>query len=92
MKKQNDESISMFSRRFFSFYYKIPKDIQPLEGISKLYYATYFHSYLSLLFLERKFVSLRHMFSDAQEIEDNLQACGKISQQIEEQEFDVEEQ
>lgn len=57
MRKMNDETISSFSRRFANIHYKLPKEIQPLEGTAKLYYATAFHPDLFLLLLERKSVS-----------------------------------
>lgn len=65
MQRQSDEFVSKFSRRFSIFYYKIPKEIQPLEGAAKPCYVATFHSDLALCLLERKSVSLQHMFSDA---------------------------
>jgi hypothetical protein len=41
--------------------------------------------------MERKFMSLQQMFLDAQEVEDNLQACGKLPDQIEDKKLDIEE-
>jgi hypothetical protein len=71
MKKQGNETVSMFNRRFHSFYHKMPKGIQPTEVVSMLYYAIALHPDLSLLLMERKYVSLQQMFNDAQEVEDN---------------------
>ena len=54
MERQEDEIMSSFNRRFASFYYQIPKEIQPLENDAKLYYASTFPPKLSLFLLERK--------------------------------------
>lgn len=90
MRKMNDETISSFSRRFASLYYKMPKEIQPLEGASRLYYASTFPPDLSLLLLERKFVTLQQMFVDALEVEDNLKACRKLSYHDDDDEWRVD--
>ena len=44
-----------------------------------------FHSDFSFYLLERKSVSLQQMFYDAQEVEDNLRACGKLSDKLEDE-------
>jgi hypothetical protein len=41
--------------------------------------------------MERRSVTLQQMFFDAHEIEDNLLACGKLSDQIENDEWNVVE-
>ena len=61
----------------------MPEEIQPPEGTAKLYYAMAFHSDFSFYLLKRKSVSLQQMFSNAQEVEDNLIACGKLSNKLE---------
>ena len=71
--------MSSFNRRFASFYYKIPKEIQPFENAAKLYYETTFPLELSLLLLERNSVTLQHMFIDCLEVEDNLRMSKKNS-------------
>ena len=81
MKKQECETMSSFNRRFASFYYNMPKEIQPLENAAKLYYATTFPPQLSLLLLERKSVTLQHMFIDCLEVEENLRMYKKKSDQ-----------
>jgi hypothetical protein len=91
MRRMKDETISSFSRRFPSIYYKFPKEIQPLEDTAKLCYATTLHPYVSFLLMERRSRSLQQMFSDAQEVEDNIQVCGKLSEQIQNEELDAEE-
>jgi hypothetical protein len=72
MKKQGDETVSRFSRRFSSFYYNMPKGIQPPKAAAKLCYATTLHPDVSFLLMERRSKSFQQMFSDAQEVEDNL--------------------
>ena len=47
MKKHEGEIMSSFKRRFASFYYNTPKEIQPLEGDAKLHYASIFPPELS---------------------------------------------
>jgi hypothetical protein len=91
MRRMKDETISSFSRRFASLYYKIPKDIQPPKGTTKLYYATNFHPDLFFLLLERRYVTLQQMFIDSQEVEDNLIACGKLSDELEDEGLNFEE-
>ena len=87
LKKQEGETMSSFNRRFASFYYNMPKEIQPLENAAKLYYATTFPPQLSLLFLERKSVTLQHMFIDSLEVEDNI----RMSKNNLDQELDLVE-
>ena len=73
--------MSSFNRRFARFYYNVLKEIQPLENTAKLYYATNFPPQMSLLLLERKSITLHHMFIDCLEVEDNLRMSKKISDQ-----------
>ena len=42
MKKHEDETMSSFNRSLARFYYSMPKEIQPLEGVAKLHYASVF--------------------------------------------------
>ena len=81
LKRQEGETMSSFSRRFARFYYNMPKEIQPLKNTTKIYYATTFPPELSLLLLERKSVTLYHMFIDCLVVEDNLRVTKKISDQ-----------
>ena len=73
--------MSSFNKRFAIFYYNMPKEIQPLENTAKLYYATNFPLELSFLLLERKFVTLQHMFIDCLEVEDNIRMSKNFSGQ-----------
>jgi hypothetical protein len=58
MRKMKYETISSFSRRFASLYYKLPKEVQPPEVVAMLHYVTTFQSELSFLLMERKSMSL----------------------------------
>ena len=71
--------MSSFNRRFVSFYYNMPKEVQPLENAAKLYYASTFPLELSLLLLERKSTTLQHMFTDCLEVEENFKMSQKVS-------------
>ena len=72
MKKHEGETMSSFNRRFSSFYYNMPKEIQPLEGVSKLIYSYVSPPELSLLLWERRSITLQNMFADSLEVEDNI--------------------
>ena len=65
MKKQEGETMLSFNRMFASFYYNLPKEIQPLEDAAKLYYASTFLPEFYFLLLERKSVTLQHLFIDS---------------------------
>jgi hypothetical protein len=75
LKKQNNETISIFSRRFSNIYYNLSKEMQPNEVASMLHYATTLHPDLSFLLMERRPKSLQKMFNDAQDMQRNIQAC-----------------
>ena len=81
LRRHEDEAISSFNRRFASFYYNMPKELQPLENAVKIYYAAAFPPDLSLLLLERKSTTLQHMFTDCLEVEENLEMSKKSSGQ-----------
>ena len=59
----------------------MPKGIQPLENAAKIHYAPAFHPEMSLLLMERKSVTLKHMFMDCLEVEDNLRMSTIFSDQ-----------
>jgi hypothetical protein len=87
LKWQSNETISIFSRRFSSIYYKLPEEIQPTEVAAMLHYTTTLHPDLSFLLMERRPKSLQQMFNDAQDIQHNIQAC----KQIQNEELDAQE-
>ena len=80
LRRHEGEAISSFNKIFASFYYKMPKEVQPLENAAKIYYAAAFSPDLSLLLLERKSTTLHHMFIDCLEVEKTLR--GPRSHQI----------
>ena len=78
MQRQRDETISIFNRIFSSFYYKIPKEIQPSEATTRICYAIAFHSDITCILMAKRSSTFQQMFDDAREIEENLQACQKL--------------
>ena len=68
----------------------MPIDIWPPEVATRLCYVTTLHPYFSLLRLERRSITLHKMFIDAQEVEDNLKACRKFSNQVKDEECNVD--
>jgi hypothetical protein len=58
IRRMKDETISNFSMRFASLYYKLPKEVQPPEVASMLHCVTTFQLELSFLLMERKSMSL----------------------------------
>jgi hypothetical protein len=82
MRRMKDETISNFRRRFASLYYKLPKEVQPPEAAAMLHYVTTFQSDLSFLLMERNSMYFQHMFNNAHEVEDNIQACKELQNQI----------
>jgi hypothetical protein len=55
----------------------LSKEIQPYEATAMLHCATALHPDFSFLLMERRPGSLQQMFSDAQDIQHNIQACKK---------------
>jgi hypothetical protein len=78
MRRMKDETISNFSRRFSSLYYKLPKEIQPPEVASMLHYVTTFKLDLYFILMERKSMYLQQMFNNSQKVEENIQSCKQI--------------
>jgi hypothetical protein len=66
---------------YFKFFYlSTPINIRPFEAAARVFYTTTHHHnpYLTLFLRERRYLTLQQMFTDAEEIEDNLRACGKL--------------
>jgi hypothetical protein len=57
-----------------------------------VYYTLALHPDLAFYLRERKSLTLEHMFTDVEEIENNLWACGKLLNQIKNEDMDTEEQ
>jgi hypothetical protein len=90
--KRRDEPIVNFNRSFQKFYPSTPIDIHPSESIARVFYTTTHHyPYLTLFPRERRYLTLQQMFIYAEKIEDNLRACGKLSNQIWDKDVDAQE-
>ena len=80
--REEDEDLSIFNRRFYSSYHDMPLEIRPTETTTMIYYVMSLHSELALLLLERKYSSLRSLFEDAQELEENIHASRMIREWV----------
>jgi hypothetical protein len=83
LKREKDEALFVFNRRFYNNYRGMPLEIHPTETTSMIYYVMSLHSELALLLLERISSSLRSLFEDAQEVEENIHASRSIQEQAE---------
>jgi hypothetical protein len=81
LKREQDEALSVFNRRFYGIYHDMPLEIRPTETVAMIHYVMGLHSELSLLLLERKSSSLRSLFEDAQGVEENIRASRRIREQ-----------
>jgi hypothetical protein len=77
-RRRNDEIVMKFNKRFENLYHNIPVEICPSEVVAKVYYAKAHHLDLAFYLRERKSPTLKQMFIDVEEIENNLWACGKL--------------
>jgi hypothetical protein len=66
---------------FHNFYLNMPMEIHPTEVDTMVQYTVAQHLDLVLFLRERKSLSLQQMFVDAEEVEYNLLACGKLQNQ-----------
>jgi len=82
IKRRKDKTDTKFNRRFQNLYLSMPVDIQPSEANAKVYYTVAHHHELTFYLRERKSPTLEHMFTDVEEIENNLRACEKLPNQI----------
>jgi hypothetical protein len=78
LKREKDEALFVFNRRFYGIYHDMPLAIWPIETAAMIYYVMGLHSELSLLLLEMKSSSLRSLFEDAQGVEENMCASRRI--------------
>ena len=81
MKREQDEALPVFNRRFYRVYHDMPLEVRPTETFSMIYYIIGLHSELVLLLLERKSPSLIQLFEDAREVEENIHASRRIQDQ-----------
>jgi hypothetical protein len=82
LRREHDEVVIVFNRRFHNFYLNMPMEIQPTEVTAMVQYTIAQHPDLVLFLRERRSSSLQHMFTDAEEIEDNIRACGRLLNQV----------
>jgi hypothetical protein len=81
LRRKEDEALAIFNMMFCSFYHSMPLEIQPYETATMVYYISAQHPYLVLLLRERKYSSLRWLFEDAEEVEENIRSCKRIQDQ-----------
>jgi hypothetical protein len=82
LKREKEESLIVFNIRFYRKYYDMPLEIRSTEIVAMVYYLMAQHNELVFLLLERKSSSLRNLFEDAQEVEENICASNKIREQV----------
>jgi hypothetical protein len=70
----------------------MPVEIRPSEIVSMVYYEMAQHSDLVLLLRERKYSSLRCLFEDVEEVEENIRASKRIHMQAYSENLHVHEQ
>jgi hypothetical protein len=78
LRREEDEVLYVFNRRFYNIYHDMPLEIHPTETVAMVYYVMAQHSDLVLLLLEIKSSSLACLFEDAQEIEENIRASKRV--------------
>ena len=74
LRRGEEEALVVFNRRFYSVYHCMPMEIRPTETVAMVYYVMDQHPELVLLLRERKYSSLRHLFEDVEEVEENIRA------------------
>jgi len=81
MHSRINETVRVFKKRFQNFYFSIPKEIRPPEATTIVYYLVALHPNVSCYLRKRGSQTLDKMFIDAQEVEDNIWAFGKLLDQ-----------
>jgi hypothetical protein len=74
LRRGEEEALVVFNKRFYNVYHSMPVEIRPTEIVSMVYYVMAQHPELVLLLRERKSSSLRHLFEDVVEVEENIRA------------------
>jgi hypothetical protein len=87
-----EKSLVVFNMRFYSVYHTMPMEIIPTEIVAMVYYVMAQHPYLVLLLRERKYSSLRHLFEDDLEVEENIGASKWVHRQAYLENLHVHEQ
>jgi len=78
LRREEEEVVYVFKRRFYIVYHSMPLEIRPSEMVSMVYYIMAQHPDLFLLLRERKYSSLRILFECVQEVEENIRASKRI--------------
>jgi hypothetical protein len=71
LRRGEDEALAVFNMRFYSVYHSMPMEMRPTETTTMVYYVMAQHLELVLLLRESKYSSLRHLFEDAEDVEEN---------------------
>jgi hypothetical protein len=82
LRREEDEALSVFNRRFYIIYHDMPFEIWPTEIASMIYYVMGLHSEIALLLLERRSSSLRQLFEYADGVEENICASRRIRERV----------
>jgi hypothetical protein len=72
LRREQDETVIVFNRRFHNFYLNMPMEIQPTEVAAMVQYTIAQHPDLVIFLRERRSSSLHQMFTNAEEIEENI--------------------
>ena len=78
MKKQKDETISKFNKRFMKMYNKLWDDIKSPQTEAKASYASSFDPNFALMFRERRSTTLADIHNDTTNLETNMATFGKL--------------
>jgi hypothetical protein len=81
LRRGEEEVLAIFNRRFYSVYHSMPMEIRPTKTTAMVYYVMAQHPELVLIPRERKYSSLRHLFEDAEEVEENIRASRGVHMQ-----------
>lgn len=84
-KRNPNESISYFIKRFNNIYNKMPADCKHLDIVAKLIFSKAFNDYFALMLRERKSKTLEDMEIDAINVEANKAASGKLREKAKKQ-------
>jgi hypothetical protein len=72
LRRGEEEALVVFNGRFYSVYHSMHVEIRPTETVAMVYYVMAQHSEFVLLLRERKYSSLRHLFEDDEDVEENI--------------------
>jgi hypothetical protein len=81
LRRGEEEALDVFNMRFYSVYHSMPMEIRPTKTVAMVYYVMAQHPELVLLLRERKYSSLRHLFEDVEEVEENIRASKGVHMQ-----------